>query len=49
MVQSFVTEADTGLYVVFVHGEFEVLVTPTEWVKVHAPQKFLQQSVDPHT
>ena len=21
-----------------VHGEFEVLLTPTEWVKVHAPQ-----------
>ena len=31
------------------HGEFEVLLTPTEWVKVHAPQKFLQLSVDPHT
>ena len=31
------------------HGEFEVLLTPTERVKVHAPQKFLQLSVDPHT
>ena len=30
-------------------GEFEVLLTPTEWVKVHVPQKFLQLSVDPHT
>ena len=30
-------------------GEFEVLLTPTEWVKVHAPRKFLQLSVDPHT
>ena len=31
------------------HVEFEVLSTPTEWVKVHALQKFLQLSVDPHT
>ena len=28
--------------------EFEVLLTPTEWVKVHALQK-LQLSIDPHT
>ena len=35
--------------VAYGHGEFEVLLTPTEWVKVHAPQKFLQLSVDPHT
>ena len=27
------------------HGEFENLLTPTEWVKVHARQKFLQLSV----
>ena len=31
------------------HGEFEVLLTLTEWIKVHALQKFLQLSVDPHT
>ena len=30
------------------HGEFEVLLAPTEWVKIHASQKFLQLSVDPH-
>ena len=33
--------------VAYGHGDF--LLTPTEWVKVHAPQKFLQLSVDPHT
>ena len=35
--------------VAYGHGEFEVLLTPTELVKVHAPQKCLQLSVDPHT
>ena len=24
--------------VAYGHGEFEVLLTPTEWIKVHAPQ-----------